>query len=154
MGYVETNYIHCQHILLQYALLTNIMFPPAMEDGETPTHFKESMANSKTTISGHGIRHKSSWRMHGLKRATAQHLQENVHPQIMVRRCGWPARGLHTLFDYCFNSPEQDVVSGLAISGWHTKLSGKVQGGVAPDLTNVRTAKSKVDVFLRALFRQ
>ena len=121
------------------------------EDENAPLHFRQSL--SRVFWDARGKMHSKN-RSHSLKRYAVALLQENLSPHTFVRRCGFIAKNIHTMFDYFFNSDKQDVTCALTLAGWVHSVNGKVQGGISPDFSGIKTATEKLAPFARALFRE
>lgn len=117
----------------------------------TPAHFRTSMANSTMKDSKGNI--KSTKRSHSLKRHAVGKLQEHLPPHSFVNRCGFVMKNMHTIFDYFVNSENQDEKAGLTLANWFHSYDGVIQGGVPPSKNGIKTAQSKLPIFINLLFR-
>ena len=122
-----------------------------VDDETTPQHFWDSLNHQFKDKSG---KLHSKNRSHCLKRYAVALLQEHLSPHVIVRRCGFIADNIHSMFDYFMNSKRQDVECGLTLAGWFHKVNGVIQGGISPDITAIKTARHKVSLFVFALFRR
>ena len=115
---------------------------------DTPEHARDALNRVKRTRSG--LQHAN--RSHSLKRCAVSILQENLPAHSFVDRCGWVAKNIHTMFEYFFNSEEQDANSSKVLCGWCIKHQGKVLGGIPPRKDHITDSPRKVDDFVKSLF--
>ena len=121
------------------------------DDENIPSNFRESM--QRVFIDSKGKKH-SKVRSHGNKRFAVSTLQEHLSPHTFVSRCGFAMKNLHSMFDYFFNSKNQELTCAHTIAGWTCRVNGQVQGGIAPDITALKTARHKLPAFVKTLFRR
>jgi hypothetical protein len=131
-----------------YLIFINISAVEGDED--MPECFIEALKSVTQVGSKIGCKNRS----HSLKRNAVQMLQEFLPAHSFIARCGFLAKNIHTMFDYFFNSQNQDHKSAQVLAGWLHIVEGVVQGGIAPDCSAIKTARGKVKPFVNTLFRR
>ena len=97
-----------------------MLFYFADEDMEKWEISITSMQNSKQTSYSHG------------RKKSTNHLSDlfNLPFHVLIFRCGWAAKNIHSAFDYVFNSSAKDEACGHALAGWKDVSSKQFQKNV------------------------
>ena len=75
----------------------------------------KGLKNSKQTSYSHG------------RKKSANVLSDlfNLPFHVLIFRCGWAAKNIHSAFDYIFNLVSKDEACGHALAGWKEMGNGK-----------------------------
>ena len=76
----------------------------------------------------------------------------NIPMHAIIFRCGWETKSLHTIFSYIFTSMSNDMMCGKTLAHWFYKVYSDINGGVTPNLDDIKTEYQMVHLFANIIY--